>query len=94
MAIEPTADERSLIDQYGLDWIEADEDRSSAAADALRSYASSLEDDGVKATKAVQRLLSSGKGEAMNALEEHWSRVNAFFGQANRAAVVGAASAG
>ena len=88
MAIEPTADERSLINQYGLDWIEANEDRNSAAGDTLRSYASSLEDDGVKATKAVQRLLSSGKGAAMTALEEHWSRVNAFFGQTNRAARV------
>ncbi|MFD8973238.1 hypothetical protein [Streptomyces sp. NPDC059593] len=91
MAIEPTAGEQALIDQYALPWIEANEDGSSAADGSLRSYASSLENDGADATKAVQRLVSSGKGEALKALEGHWSRVHAYFGQTARAAIAIAA---
>ncbi|MFC9704110.1 hypothetical protein ACFTWD_25820 [Streptomyces sp. NPDC056943] len=91
MAIEPTAGEQALIDQYALPWIEANEDGSSAADGNLRSYASSLENDGADATKAVQRLVSSGKGEALKALERHWSRVHAYFGQTTRAAIAIAA---
>ncbi|WP_185909589.1 hypothetical protein [Streptomyces sp. WAC01280] len=91
MAIEPTAGEQALIDQYALPWIEANEDGSSAADGGLRAYASSLENDGADATKAVQRLVSSGKGEALKALEAHWSRVHAYFGQTNRAAIAIAA---
>ncbi|MFE5709896.1 hypothetical protein ACFQ7J_03585 [Streptomyces sp. NPDC056501] len=91
MAIEPTAGEQALIDQYALPWIEANEDGSSAADGNLRSYASSLENDGADATKAVQRLVSSGKGEALKALEGHWSRVHAHFGRTTRAAIAIAA---
>ncbi|MEU2243125.1 hypothetical protein ABZ572_27345 [Streptomyces sp. NPDC018338] len=91
MAIEPTAGEQALIDQYALPWIEANEDGSSAADGGLRSYASSLENDGADATKAVQRLVSSGKGEALKALEGHWSRVHGYFGQTHRAAIAIAA---
>ncbi|MFE1550299.1 hypothetical protein [Streptomyces sp. NPDC058718] len=91
MAIEPTAGEQALIDQYALPWIEANEDGSSAADGSLRSYASSLENDGADATKAVQRLVSSGKGEALKALEGHWSRVHAYFGRTTRAAIAIAA---
>ncbi|MEU3481247.1 hypothetical protein ACI2LO_11100 [Streptomyces sp. NPDC033754] len=91
MAIEPTAGEQALVDQYALPWIEANEDGSSAADGSLRSYASSLENDGADATKAVQRLVSSGKGEALKALEAHWSRVHAYFVQTTRAAIAIAA---
>ncbi|MCX5392295.1 hypothetical protein [Streptomyces sp. NBC_00094] len=94
MAIEPTGDEQALVDQYALPWIEANEDRSSDADVHLRSYASSLENDGADATKAVERLLSSGRGEAMKALDEHWARVHAYFGRTARAAVTIASGIG
>ncbi|MET9673551.1 hypothetical protein ABZY68_10725 [Streptomyces sp. NPDC006482] len=94
MAIEPTGDEQALVDQYALPWIEANEDRSSDADVHLRSYASSLENDGADATKAVERLLSSGRGEAMKALDEHWARVHAHFGRTARAAVTIASGIG
>ncbi|CAM5334875.1 hypothetical protein [Streptomyces narbonensis] len=87
MAIEPTPAEQALIDQYALPWIEANEDRSSATDVNLRSYAASLEADGIRGTKAVQRLLSSGRSEALTALEEHWSRVKGCFDQTTRAAL-------
>ncbi|MFE1907579.1 hypothetical protein ACFW96_28465 [Streptomyces gardneri] len=86
MAIEPTPAEQGLIDQYALPWIEADEDRASAADATLNSYASSLEADRIRGTKAVERLLSSGRSEALTALEEHWSRVKGCFDRTTRAA--------
>ncbi|MFJ5834571.1 hypothetical protein [Streptomyces sp. NPDC093089] len=87
MAVEPMDGDRALMDQYALPWIEANEDRSSDADDHLRGYRSSLEGDGADATKAVERLVSSGRGEAVKALGEHWSRVKACFGQTTRAAL-------
>ncbi|MFB6838181.1 hypothetical protein [Streptomyces sp. NPDC056361] len=87
MAVEPMDGDRAVMDQYALPWIEANEDRSSDADGHLRSYRSSLEGDGADATKAVERLISSGRGEALKALGEHWSRVNACFGQTTRAAL-------
>ncbi|MFE0653657.1 hypothetical protein ACFVZH_34365 [Streptomyces sp. NPDC059534] len=87
MAIERTDEDKALMRQYALPWIEANEDRSSDADDRLRSYSSSLGNDGADANKAVERLLSSGRGEAMKALEEHWARVHTCFGQTAGAAI-------
>ncbi|MEX0172477.1 hypothetical protein [Streptomyces sp. LMG1-1-1.1] len=87
MAVEPMEGDRAVMDQYALPWIEANEDRSSDADGHLRTYLSSLEGDGADATKAVERLISSGRGEALKALGEHWSRVHACFGQTTRAAL-------
>ncbi|MFE7551242.1 hypothetical protein [Streptomyces gardneri] len=88
MAIEPSAQEQGLIDQYALAWIEANEDRTVSAGGHLRSYAESLEKERADATKAVERLISSGKGEALKALDEHWGRVKDLFSQTGRAAIV------
>ncbi|WP_037675959.1 hypothetical protein, partial [Streptomyces globisporus] len=43
--------------------------------DALREFAEDLEDDGQLANNHFERLLSSGQGEAMDALNEHWAKV-------------------
>ncbi|MFE5907538.1 hypothetical protein ACFQ6B_00365 [Streptomyces wedmorensis] len=79
MAIEPMDGDRALMEQYALPWIEANEDRSSDANRNLHLYRESLEKDGVRATKAVERLISSGRGQALKALEGHWARVRACF---------------
>ncbi|MFE7106139.1 DUF6531 domain-containing protein [Streptomyces sp. NPDC057575] len=44
-------------------------------ADALREFAEDVEDDGHLANQHVQRLLSSGHGEALDALSGHWGKV-------------------
>jgi hypothetical protein len=44
-------------------------------ADSLREFAEDLEDDGQLANNHVQRLLSSGHGEALDALNGHWGKV-------------------
>ncbi|MFI5744809.1 DUF6531 domain-containing protein [Streptomyces sp. NPDC051644] len=44
-------------------------------ADALREFAEDVEDDGYLANQHVQRLLSSGYGEALDALGGHWGKV-------------------
>ncbi|KOG29179.1 MULTISPECIES: hypothetical protein [Streptomyces] len=87
MAIEPMDGDRALMDQYALPWIEANEDRSSDANRHLHLYRESLEKDGVKATKAVERLISSGRGQALKALEAHWARVRACFDRTTGAAL-------
>ncbi|MFG3037686.1 hypothetical protein ACGFYZ_12330 [Streptomyces sp. NPDC048330] len=87
MAVERTDEEAALMRRYALPWIEANEDRSGDADGNLRAYASSLGDDAADANKAVERLLSSGRGEAMKALEEHWSRVRSCFGRTTRATI-------
>ncbi|MEU4068102.1 hypothetical protein AB0F25_37880 [Streptomyces wedmorensis] len=86
MAIEPMDGDRALMEQYALPWIEADEDRTSDANRHLHLYRESLEKDGVKATKAVERLISSGRGQALKALEAHWARVRACFDRTTGAA--------
>ncbi|PHQ48351.1 type IV secretion protein Rhs [Streptomyces cinnamoneus] len=44
-------------------------------ADALREFADDIDDDAHAANLHVQRLLSSGEGWAMEALNEHWGKV-------------------
>ncbi|RSS82996.1 type IV secretion protein Rhs [Streptomyces sp. WAC06614] len=44
-------------------------------ADALREFADDLEDDGQLANNHFERLLSSGEGESIKALSEHWNTV-------------------
>nr|WP_237691236.1 DUF6531 domain-containing protein [Streptomyces sp. SID7834] len=42
---------------------------------SLREFADDVEDDGFLANQHVQRLLSSGHGEALDALNSHWGKV-------------------
>ncbi|MER5965847.1 RHS repeat-associated core domain-containing protein [Streptomyces sp. NPDC002057] len=65
----------TLLDLVGVNWPNVDEDAYREMADALREFADDLADDGQLANNHVERLLSSGHGEAMDALNEHWGKV-------------------
>ncbi|MFJ2441229.1 RHS repeat-associated core domain-containing protein [Streptomyces sp. NPDC087658] len=65
----------TLLDVIGVAWPNVDEDAYRDMADALREFAEDLKDDGWQANQHVQRLLSSGRGEAMDALNGHWGKV-------------------
>ncbi|MEU9012893.1 DUF6531 domain-containing protein [Streptomyces sp. NPDC048479] len=65
----------TLLDLIGVSWPNVDEDAYRDMADSLREFAEDLEDDGQLANNHVQRLLSSGHGEALDALNEHWGKV-------------------
>ncbi|MFF5761917.1 DUF6531 domain-containing protein [Streptomyces tanashiensis] len=65
----------TLLDLVGVNWPNVDEDAYREMADALREFADDLADDGQLANNHMERLLSSGHGEAMDALNEHWTKV-------------------
>ncbi|MHC3815411.1 MULTISPECIES: RHS repeat-associated core domain-containing protein [unclassified Streptomyces] len=65
----------TLLDLIGVAWPNVDEDAYRDMADALREFAEDLEDDGQIANNHVSRLLSSGTGESITALNDHWSKV-------------------
>ncbi|MHA4773005.1 DUF6531 domain-containing protein [Streptomyces sp. MSC1_001] len=65
----------TLLDLVGVNWPNVDEDAYREMADALREFADDLADDGQLANNHMERLLSSGHGEAMDALNAHWSKV-------------------
>ncbi|MFD3334705.1 RHS repeat-associated core domain-containing protein [Streptomyces sp. NPDC058700] len=65
----------TLLDLVGVNWPNVDEDAYREMADALREFADDLADDGQLANNHMERLLSSGHGEAMEALNAHWSKV-------------------
>jgi RHS repeat-associated protein len=65
----------TLLDLVGVNWPNVDEDAYRDMAVALREFADDLADDGQLANNHVQRLLSSGHGEAMDALGAHWGKV-------------------
>ncbi|MEU7044428.1 DUF6531 domain-containing protein [Streptomyces varsoviensis] len=65
----------TLLDLIGVAWPNVDEDAYRDMADSLREFAEDLEDDGQLANNHMQRLLSSGRGQAMDALHGHWGKV-------------------
>ncbi|MEU1800421.1 RHS repeat-associated core domain-containing protein [Streptomyces sp. NPDC019937] len=65
----------TLLDVIGVSWPNIDEDAYRDMADSLREFAEDLEDDGQLANGHVERLLSSGYGEALDALNLHWGKV-------------------
>ncbi|MEU3774324.1 RHS repeat-associated core domain-containing protein [Streptomyces sp. NPDC032472] len=65
----------TLLDVIGVAWPNVDEDAYREMADALREFAEDLEDDGQLANNHFQRLISSGEGESIKALSEHWEKV-------------------
>ncbi len=65
----------TLLDLIGVAWPNVDEDAYREMAVALREFAEDLEDDGQLANNHFERLLSSGQGESLDALDEHWSKV-------------------
>ncbi|WP_086828732.1 hypothetical protein [Streptomyces sp. NRRL B-24572] len=91
MTIERTSAQKALMDEHGLPWPKADENAASRTQTSLGDYEAKLSDDRADAAKAVQRLLSSGHGEAMTALAGHWDRVNGHFTATAAAAVTIAA---
>ncbi|MFD6891846.1 RHS repeat-associated core domain-containing protein [Streptomyces sp. NPDC059957] len=64
-----------LLDLIGVAWPNVDEDAYRDMADALREFADDLEDDGQLANNHVERLLSSGTGESIDALNSHWKTI-------------------
>ncbi|MFD3661852.1 hypothetical protein ACFWVF_14840 [Streptomyces sp. NPDC058659] len=64
----------ALITQY-LVQVEADQEPYYSVASSLRGYADSIWNDAGDANQHVQRLLSSGRGEALEALGQHWDKV-------------------
>ncbi|WP_326811083.1 DUF6531 domain-containing protein [Streptomyces scopuliridis] len=65
----------TLLDVIGVNWPNVDEDAYRDMADSLREFAEDVEGDGHLANQHVQRLLSSGHGEALDALNGHWGKV-------------------
>ncbi|MBX9425382.1 hypothetical protein K4902_23835 [Streptomyces lateritius] len=65
----------TLLDLVGVNWPNVDEDAYREMADALREFADDLADDGQLANNQMERLLSSGHGEAIDALNAHWGKV-------------------
>ncbi|MFD7705464.1 RHS repeat-associated core domain-containing protein [Streptomyces caelestis] len=64
-----------MLDVVGVGWPNVDEDAYRDMADALREFADDAEDDGHVAHQYIQKLLSTGQGESLNALDKHWSKV-------------------
>ncbi|MFD8211161.1 hypothetical protein ACFV2S_32755 [Streptomyces sp. NPDC059695] len=88
MALERSDADKGLMDLYALPWVEANEDDAHAAADRLRPFGTKFADDRADAGKAVERLVSSGQGEAVEALQEHWTGLSGRFAQVSEAAGV------
>ncbi|MFE5543174.1 hypothetical protein ACFQ71_05085 [Streptomyces sp. NPDC056534] len=65
---------RTLIDEL-LVQPEADQEPYYAASGRLRGFSEAIGNDAGEANVCIQRLLSSGSGEAMDALAEHWDKV-------------------
>ncbi|WP_327190863.1 DUF6531 domain-containing protein [Streptomyces xinghaiensis] len=64
-----------MLDVVGVGWPNVDEDAYRDMADALRDFADDAHDDAGVAYGHVQKLLSSGQGESLTALDKHWSKV-------------------
>lgn len=64
-----------ILDFIGINWPNVDEDDYREMAEALREFAGTFEGHGEGAHAAVSRILGSSEGWAVDALEEHWSKV-------------------
>ncbi|MEU3750248.1 MULTISPECIES: hypothetical protein [Streptomyces] len=91
MALEVPDLYRALIAQY-LAWPEADEGAYRSVAVSLNEYIRLTGDDTWAAHKHIERLLSSGSGEAMDALGQHWSKVKDQHATSIEAAATGSAT--
>ncbi|MFE2845279.1 hypothetical protein ACFXKS_17250, partial [Streptomyces scopuliridis] len=65
----------TMLDIVGVGWPNVDEDAYRDMADALREFADDADDDGHTAHGHIQRLLSTGQGESLTALDAHWKKV-------------------
>ncbi len=65
----------TMLDVIGVSWPNVDEDDYHHTADSLRDFAHDLDDNSGAANQHMQRLLSSGRGQSMEALSAHWGKV-------------------
>jgi uncharacterized protein YqgC (DUF456 family) len=64
-----------ILDFIGINWPNVDEDDYREMADAMREFADKFEGHGGEAHAAVNRILASSEGYAVDALQEHWGKV-------------------
>ncbi|MCH6161488.1 RHS repeat-associated core domain-containing protein [Streptomyces marispadix] len=64
-----------ILDFIGINWPNVDEDDYREMADAMREFAEKFEGHGGEAHAAVNRILASSEGYAVDALSEHWGKV-------------------
>nr|WP_308297195.1 MULTISPECIES: DUF6531 domain-containing protein [unclassified Streptomyces] len=64
-----------ILDFIGINWPNVDEDDYREMADAMRELADAFDEHTGEAHGAVNRLLSSSEGWAVEALQEHWGKV-------------------
>ncbi|SED49807.1 RHS repeat-associated core domain-containing protein [Streptomyces sp. 2231.1] len=64
-----------ILDFIGINFPNVDEDDYREMADAMRDFADKFEGHGADAHKAVERILSSSQGWAVDSMEKHWSHV-------------------
>ncbi|WP_329621957.1 hypothetical protein OG357_17020 [Streptomyces sp. NBC_01255] len=93
MAMEVPELFQALISQLQLAWPEADEDAYGRASGHLETYSKLTGDDTYAAHQHIQRLLSSGRGEAMDALGRHWNKVKDPHAAAIETAALNSAAA-
>ncbi|MEV5592557.1 YwqJ-related putative deaminase [Streptomyces sp. NPDC052496] len=66
-----------ILDIIGVSWPNVDEDDYREMATAMREFAGDINDGASQAHEAVQALVSSaGGGQAAEALNAHWSKIN------------------
>ncbi|WP_269858021.1 DUF6531 domain-containing protein [Streptomyces sp. RPT161] len=65
----------TMLDLIGVSWPNVDEDDYHHTADSLRDFAHDLDDNTGAANQHMQRLLASGRGQSMQALNAHWGKV-------------------
>ncbi|RAJ61781.1 RHS repeat-associated protein [Streptomyces sp. Amel2xB2] len=64
-----------ILDFIGINWPNVDEDDYREMADAMREFAEKFEGHGGEAHAAVNRILASSEGYAVDALKDHWGKV-------------------
>ncbi|MEU4080598.1 hypothetical protein DEJ45_15900 [Streptomyces venezuelae] len=72
MAVERTDKITRLMEKYGLPWADANEDLCDDAASKLRAFKKDLPEDRRDAARAIERLNDRERGEATEALRDHW----------------------
>ncbi|MBT2423414.1 hypothetical protein J7F01_16850 [Streptomyces sp. ISL-22] len=68
-----------ILDFIGINWPNVDEDDYREMADAMRELADAFDEHAGEAVGAVNRLLSSSEGWAVDALQEHWGKVKTSY---------------
>ncbi|WP_330459167.1 hypothetical protein OIB37_21145 [Streptomyces sp. NBC_00820] len=66
-----------VLDFIGINFPNVDEDDYREMATAMRDFADKFEGHGADAHKAVERILTTSHGWAVDSMEKHWSQVKA-----------------